>query len=600
MEKSPRRSRDQLEDRPAYVGFMRVLSNPQPRMESLSRGSSSREVWYEPSASFERLSRTSKDPSRGPTHKPDEKLPRRSHSPVDRYSQDTPVECSRSRSRRHSQGSSSTKPPSRSPFEVPPRSSKYSPPSPELASSSSFPHRVTNAGSRHTVVHPRWCAPEWQAGDSSSNLLRVSRDDRRSHSYSRDHWDSMEVHSPRSQASSSKPRDLGSSSSSHPRPHELSSTSSRYPPRFEPSSRYSPPLKTSYRQPSHLELPSKTSSRHPSHAEPTSKTSLRHSSHAEPPSRHSLHLLHSEPPLKTSSRHVSNPEPPSKTASRHSSHLEHPSGTATQHPEPIAKCPPRLETPSRLPPHLETCKGSSSLLREASTAMLKPTPAPSESRSRVSRGVSPHRECEGSSEALPTSRGVPRHQMHPRRFRFCFFCGREGHIRAQCRTCTSYLAAGRCQIVGGRVVLPTGEEIPREALGRSLQARLDFWALARGPGGLAMQEQSSPSSSQTPIPSRARPEAVEGQLPGSRATRPLSSQPLAPSRAQPETHEGRISSLKVTQPPLSTSETLELDPDAGLAFETLRVAFKALRAAFETLQATFKRPSRPSGQLRVG
>ncbi|KAI5993975.1 hypothetical protein EDD15DRAFT_2367084 [Pisolithus albus] len=74
------------------------------------------------------------------------------------------------------------------------------------------------------------------------------------------------------------------------------------------------------------------------------------------------------------------------------------------------------------------------------------------------------------------------------------------------------------------------EEIPREVLGRSLQARLDFWALARGPGGLATQVQKSPSSSQTPTPSRARPEDLEGQLPGSRATKPPSSQPPATSR----------------------------------------------------------------------
>ncbi|KAI6014214.1 hypothetical protein BKA83DRAFT_4499329 [Pisolithus microcarpus] len=517
---------------------MRVLSSPQPRLESLSRSSSSREVWYEPSGGFERLSRTSKDPSRDPTHEPDEKLPRRSHSPSDRYSRDTPVECSRSHSRRHSQGSLSTKQPPdhylppRSPFEEPSRSSKDPP---ELASSSSFPHRVTNAGSRHTVVHPRWCAPDWQAGDSSSNLLRASRDDRWSHSYSRDHWDSMEVHSPRSQSSASKPRDLSSSSTSRPHPHELSSTSSRYPPRFEPSLRYSPPLETSHRQPSHLELPLKPTSRHPSHL--------------EPPSRHPSHA---ELTLKTSLRHVLNPEPPSKTASRHSLHLGHPSGTASQHPEPIVKCPPRLET----------CKGSLSLLREASTAMSKPTPAPSESRSRASR-----------VEELRGTR--------------CILEG-FGFVSSVVEKDTFELGAGSAL----HIWLQEGV--------RYLQARLDFWALDRGPGGLAMQEQSSPSSSQTPIPSRARPEAVEGQLPGSRATRPLSSQPLAPSRAQPETHEGRISSLKVTQPPLSTSETLELDPDAGLAFETLRVAFEALRAAFETLQATFKRPSRPSGQLRVG
>ncbi|KAI5984509.1 hypothetical protein EDD15DRAFT_2308196, partial [Pisolithus albus] len=182
---------------------------------------------------------------------------------------------------------------------------------------------------------------------------------------------------------------------------------------------------------------------------------------------------------------------------------------------------------------------------------------------------------------------------HPQRFRFCFFCGQEGHIRARCRVCTSYLAAGMCQIVRGRVMLPTGEEIPREALGHRLQAQLDFWALAQGPGGLATQVQASPSSSQTPTPSRARPEVIEGQLPGSRATKPPSSQPLAPSRDQPKLVKGRIMSVKVTHPPLSTSETVELDLEPKLAFETLQVAFETLRVAFETLRATLMQPSRP-------
>ncbi|KAI5986373.1 hypothetical protein EDD15DRAFT_2298644 [Pisolithus albus] len=185
--------------------------------------------------------------------------------------------------------------------------------------------------------------------------------------------------------------------------------------------------------------------------------------------------------------------------------------------------------------------------------------------------------------------------MHPQRFSFCFFCGREGHIRARCRVCTSYLAAGRCQIAGGRVMLPTGEEIPREALGRSLQARLDFWALARGPGGLATQVQASPSSSQTPTPSRAHPKVLEGQLSASKATKPPSSQPLAPSRDQPETIKGRIMRVKVTHPPPSTSEHLELNPEAKLAFETLQVAFETLRVAFEALRATFEQHSRPFG-----
>ncbi|KAI6017274.1 hypothetical protein BKA83DRAFT_4497089 [Pisolithus microcarpus] len=103
-----------------------------------------------------------------------------------------------------------------------------------------------------------------------------------------------------------------------------------------------------------------------------------------------------------------------------------------------------------------------------------------------------------------------------------------------------------------------------------------------------MQVQSSHLSSQTPIHSQAHPEAVEGQLPSSRATRPPSTQPLASSQACTETHKGQILNVKVTQAPLSTSKTLELNPDAGLTFKTLQVAFKALQAAFKTLQAAFK------------
>ncbi|KIK17257.1 hypothetical protein PISMIDRAFT_232202 [Pisolithus microcarpus 441] len=102
---------------------------------------------------------------------------RHSSLPSISYQSSAPVkECSRSCSRRHSQGSSSSKPTSCSPFEASPRTSKYPLPNPEFASSSSSPLRVTSAGSWHPVVRPHRCDHGWQAGDSPSNPLRSSRD----------------------------------------------------------------------------------------------------------------------------------------------------------------------------------------------------------------------------------------------------------------------------------------------------------------------------------------------------------------------------------------------------------------------------------------
>ncbi|KIN94794.1 hypothetical protein M404DRAFT_167322 [Pisolithus tinctorius Marx 270] len=51
----------------------------------------------------------------------------------------------------------------------------------------------------------------------------------------------------------------------------------------------------------------------------------------------------------------------------------------------------------------------------------------------------------------------PRHS-----YSFCFFCGLSGHIQAGCHLFKSYLALGKCLLVNGCVVLPTGLEIPRE------------------------------------------------------------------------------------------------------------------------------------------
>ncbi|KAI6011409.1 hypothetical protein BKA83DRAFT_4261038 [Pisolithus microcarpus] len=90
------------------------------------------------------------------------------------------------------------------------------------------------------------------------------------------------------------------------------------------------------------------------------------------------------------------------------------------------------------------------------------------------------RSCGGLREAS-TSRTQPptdSASRSPRRaYSFCFFCGQKGHIRANCDSCKEYLAAGKCLLVKGRVVLPTGQEIPREVPGRTLKDRLAHWDL---------------------------------------------------------------------------------------------------------------------------
>ncbi|KIK18735.1 hypothetical protein PISMIDRAFT_14119 [Pisolithus microcarpus 441] len=140
-----------------------------------------------------------------------------SPSPSISYRPDAPVEYSWSCPRRCSQGSSSSKPPSCSPFEGAPRPLKNSPHPPELASSSSSPHRVTNAGSRHPVVYPRRCDLGWQAGDSPSNSLHSSREDQQSYLQT--------------------PRELGPSLTRLLRPREPSSTPSKCYSCFEMSSK---------------------------------------------------------------------------------------------------------------------------------------------------------------------------------------------------------------------------------------------------------------------------------------------------------------------------------------------------------------------------
>ncbi|KIO13857.1 hypothetical protein M404DRAFT_18121 [Pisolithus tinctorius Marx 270] len=79
------------------------------------------------------------------------------------------------------------------------------------------------------------------------------------------------------------------------------------------------------------------------------------------------------------------------------------------------------------------------------------------------------------SSKVDSSRASDNHSPH-RLYSFCFFCGLSGHIRAGCHSFKSYLALGKCLLVNGCVVLPTGQEIPREVAARTLRDRLDNWS----------------------------------------------------------------------------------------------------------------------------
>ncbi|KIK23770.1 hypothetical protein PISMIDRAFT_10729 [Pisolithus microcarpus 441] len=155
---------------------------------------------------------------------------------------------------------------------------------------------------------------------------------------------------------------------------------------------------------------------------------------------------------------------------------------------------PPLWTPSKPPSDCEPPQTTSFLLREAPTSTVKPSPTTLEVHSRVSGRVSPLRDLEGILYV------------------------------------SSVVEKGMFRL---------GEEIPREALGHTLQARLDFWALARGPGGAAVQVKSPPSSS------KSSPPLVCPQ--GDLETTP---EPLSSSRAL-------ASPSRVSLSPSGTSQTLK-------------------------------------------
>ncbi|KIK13742.1 hypothetical protein PISMIDRAFT_17786 [Pisolithus microcarpus 441] len=174
-------------------------------------------------------------------------------------------------------------------------------------------------------------------------------------------------------------------------------------------------------------------------------------------------------------------------------------------PYPHLESPSR--TPSKPPSDLEPPHTTSFLLREAGTSTAKPAPTTFESCSRVSGRVSPLRDLEGMLSV------------------------------------SSVVEKG---MFGLSVRSAVREEIPREALGHTLQARLDFWALARGPGGAAVQVKSPPSSSESSPPlvcPRGDLETTPERLSSSRALASPSRVSLSPSGTS-QTLESKLRSFE--------------------------------------------------------
>ncbi|KIN94990.1 hypothetical protein M404DRAFT_1007893 [Pisolithus tinctorius Marx 270] len=135
----------------------------------------------------------------------------------------------------------------------------------------------------------------------------------------------------------------------------------------------------------------------------------------------------------------------------------------------------------------------------------------------------------------------------PRRsYSFCFFCGLSGHIRAGCHSYKSYLASGKCLLINGRVVLPTGLEIPREVAGRTLRDRLDNWSLLTSQLEARTGSSLTRSLSPTAAPSRSmfdEPSRIPAQT-SIVSTRSLPTLQLEPAVPNPTAIPSRRSSAE--------------------------------------------------------
>ena len=70
----------------------------------------------------------------------------------------------------------------------------------------------------------------------------------------------------------------------------------------------------------------------------------------------------------------------------------------------------------------------------------------------------------------------------------CNFCGGSGHFIRECKTVAEYIKAGKCKksTANGKVVLPSGAEVPRGVPGSWLRNHVDEWHRTN-PGQLAAQ-----------------------------------------------------------------------------------------------------------------
>ncbi|KAI6018893.1 hypothetical protein BKA83DRAFT_4308526, partial [Pisolithus microcarpus] len=178
--------------------------------------------------------------------------------------------------------------------------------------------------------------------------------------------------------------------------------------------------------------------------------------------------------------------------------------------------------------------------------------------------------CGGPLEASKSCAQPPptSDSRSPRRiYSFCFFCGQKGHIRANCDSCKQYLAAGKCLIVKGRVVLPTGQEIPREVPGRTLKDRLARWDL----GNRSKDIRNPPSS-----PGRLPLEDVGSLEP-----------------------QAQMVSLGVSQPRLLVHPTVPSERPlcAPLSMEGPSCSIRAPSASSSSSDASLCRPRSPSCTL---
>ena len=85
-------------------------------------------------------------------------------------------------------------------------------------------------------------------------------------------------------------------------------------------------------------------------------------------------------------------------------------------------------------------------------------------------------ECAPITHAEPQP---PKPHIQQPACHFCYFCGQDGHIRAQCKQCAEYLQVGKCELASGCVVLPGWLEIPHAVLGCTLKDCIDNWHALR-------------------------------------------------------------------------------------------------------------------------